>query len=318
VIPEAALLCADVGGTTIGAGAVTASGAVQLADEVPTLGGGPGSVVETLLALLQRVQARAPGAGLTLTGCGIGVAAPVDVATGRVGSEVYNLPELAGSPLRDLVAARTGLATVVDNDVNALTLGEVRFGVARGCRSAVVLALGTGVGGGVYVNGGLVRGASGHGGELGHVTVDLDGRACVCGSRGCLKAYVAGPDIAAQAAEAGLTGPAARGLTAPEVFAAAEAGDAAAGAVVERVCRALGAALGGILNAWNPEAVLLTGGVALSLEGHLEAVRRWARAYAFEGAYRVARLELVRLTKATTIRGAAALYLSEAAPGVRE
>lgn len=323
-----AVLSADVGGTGIGAGVVGADGQVHFAEEAPTLGGGPGTVIETLLALLQRMQARAEAAGIGLAGCGIGVPGPVDALAGRVGPDVQNLPELAGCPLAESVAARTGLPTVIDNDVNALTLGEARFGVARGLRSFVLLALGTGVGGGVYLNGDIVRGASGYGGELGHATVKLDGRPCFCGGRGCLKAYVAGPDIAAQAREA-LGGQSTRGasrllalsggdpdaLTARHVFEAAAAGDALAGTVVEQVCRALGAALGAVLNGLNPEAIVLTGGVAQSLEAHLPDVLRWARAYAFAGAYQAAQVVVVRQTKTTSIRGPAALFFHEAARG---
>ncbi len=321
--PKGAVLSADVGGTAIGAGVVSAEGEVHFAQEVPALGGGPGSVLETLLALLDRVQARAAAAGLRLVGCGLGVPGAVDHDAGRLGPDVQNLPELAGCPLAELVRARTGLPTVLDNDVNALALGEARFGVARGLRSFVLLALGTGVGGGVFLNGDIVRGASGYGGELGHVSVKLDGRPCFCGGRGCLKAYVAGPDIADQAREAlggdggarllGLAGGDPAAVTARHVFDAAAAGDGLAGAIVERVCQALGAALGGIMNGLNPEAVLLTGGVALSLEARLPDVLRWARAYAFERAYRAARVLVVRQTKTTSIRGPAALYLHEAA-----
>ncbi|MBI3455900.1 MAG: ROK family protein [Candidatus Rokubacteria bacterium] len=319
---EAAVLGADVGGTGIGVGVVTASGEVRRAAEAPTLGGGPGTVVETLLALLAGTQAQAAGAGIRLIGCGIGVPGAVDAAAGQIGRDVQNLPELAGCPLAALVRARTGLPTVLDNDVNALTLGEARFGVARGLRSVVLLALGTGVGGGLYLNGDIVRGASGYGGELGHVTVNFDGRPCFCGGRGCLKAYVAGPDIAAQAREAlagrpgsallALAGGDPAAITAPHVFAAARAGDALAREIVEGVCRALGAGLGSILNGLNPEAIVLTGGVAHSLEAHMDDVLRWTRAYAFEGAYQAAKVLVVPMTKTTSIRGSAALFFHEA------
>ena len=318
----AAALSADVGGTGIGVGVVTAQGEVRLATEAPTLGGGAGTVVETLLALLTEARALAADAGLELIGCGIGAPGAVDATAGRIGRDVQNLPELAGCPLAELVTARTGLPTVLDNDVNALTLGEVRFGVARGLRSVVLLALGTGVGGGVYLNGDIVRGASGYGGELGHITVNFDGRPCFCGSRGCLKAYVAGPDLAAQAREALGTQPDSRvlapaggdpaRLTARHVFEAAEAGDALAREITAVVCQALGAALGSILNGLNPEAIVLTGGVAHSLEAHLEDVLRWARAYAYQGAYQAAKVVVVRMTKITAIRGPAALFFHEA------
>lgn len=315
-----AVLSADVGGTAIGAGVVDVGGEVRLAEEAPIRGAG--SPVESLLALLARIQARAAREGIRLRGCGIGVPGPVDVAAGRIGPDVQNVPELAGCPLADLVSARTGLPTVLDNDVNALTLGEARFGVARGLSTFVLLALGTGVGGGIYLNGDLVRGAGGYGGELGHATVDFDGRPCFCGSRGCLKAYVAGPDIAAQAREALATRPGSRlaalpggveALDARHVFEAAAEGDGLAQEVVARVCQALGAALGGILNGLNPEAIVLTGGVARSLEPRLAEVRRWARAYAFETTYQAAQLIVLPLTKTTSIRGAAALFFHEAA-----
>ena len=318
-----AVLSADVGGTAIGVGVVAATGEVRLATEVSTLESGPGTVIETLLTHLAGIQARAAAEGLSLVGCGLGVPGSVDAAAGQVGPDVQNLPELAGCRLVELVAARTGLPTVLDNDVNALTLGEARFGAARGLRSFVLLALGTGVGGGVFLNGDLVRGVSGYGGELGHVTVNFDGRPCFCGSRGCLKAYVAGPDIVAQAREtidawpgsrlAAAAAPDPAGLTARHVFEAAEAGDGPAREIVERVCRALGSALGGILNGLNPEAIFLTGGVAQSLEAHMDAVRRWARAYAFEGAFQAAKVVVIRLTKSTSIRGPAALFFHEAA-----
>lgn len=323
-----AVLSADVGGMAIGVGVVSVSGDVRLATEVPTFGGAPGRVVDTLLARLAETQARAAGEGLSLTGCGIGVPGAVDAVSGRVGADVQNVPELAGCPLAELVTARTGLPTAVDNDVNALALGEARFGVGRGLRSFVLLALGTGVGGGLFLNGDLVRGASGYGGELGHVTVNFDGRPCFCGSRGCLKAYVAGPDIVAQAREGIGADPGSRlaatatrapdALTVREVFDAAAAGDALAGEIVERVCQALGAALGGIVNGLNPEAIVLTGGVAASLEGCLDAIRRWTRAYAFAEAFGAARLIVVPMTKAAAVRGGGALFLHEAArrPGL--
>ena len=276
-------------------------------------------MIETLLGDLGWAQARAAADGLALVGCGVGVPGVVDLAAGRIGPDVQNLPELAGCPLRDVVAAHTGLPTVLDNDANALTVGEARFGAGRGLGSFVLLALGTGVGGGVFLNGDLVRGASGYGGEFGHATVHFEGRACFCGSRGCLKAYVAGPDIAAQAREAlamrsgsRLEAIPADSLTPHHVFEAAAAGDGVAAEIVERVCRALGAALGAIVNGLNPEAIILTGGVAQSLERHMDAVHHWTRAYAFAAAYESTRLVVLRMSKASTIRGAAALFLHEA------
>lgn len=319
---DAAILCVDIGGTTTAAGLVTPEGLILSCETAPTLGAGRGRVLEGILGLLAATRDEATRRGVRLRGVGVGVPGAVDAATGRIGRDIQNLPELAGCPLGERVSEALDLPAVVDNDVNALTLGETYYGVARGARQFALLALGTGVGGGLYLNGELVRGVSGYGGELGHIPVDLDGRACFCGGRGCLKAYVSGPDIAAQAREALAEAPGSglsalagspEVLTAQHVFEAARAGDPLAMDLVERVCQALGAGLAAILNGFNPELIVLTGGVAESLEVFMEAVLRWTRAYAFDGAYRAARIVCVPMGKSASIRGAAALYLYEEA-----
>ena len=166
----------------------------------------------------------------------------------------------------------------VDNDVNALALAEWTWGAGRGARSLVMLALGTGVGGGIILDGRLHRGQSGFGGELGHVPIDFDGPPCICGGRGCLKAYVSGTDIALRGGER-----LGRPVGAAEVFRLAAAGDAAADAIVEEACAALGAGLAIIVNGLNPERVLLAGSVAKSLRPARGAGARGARALRVRG-----------------------------------
>src|SRR5207244_1973632 len=149
---------------------------------------------------------------------------------------------------------RFGLPTFVDNDVNALALAEWTFGAGHGVRSLVVLALGTGLGAGIVLDGRLVRGAEGFGGELGHSPVKFDGRPCWCGGRGCLAVYASGRGIA-EAARARVAGRAGEALltaaggdpariTAPLVFRAAAHGDPTATGIVEEACLALGAMIG--------------------------------------------------------------------------
>ena len=132
---------------------------------------------------------------MTVTGIGLGVPGIVDAERGRVGVDVHYVPELAGAPLAAMLGERLGVPVFVDNDVNALALAEWTWGAGRGARSLVMLALGTGVGGGIIVDGRLLRGRAGFGGELGHVPMNFDGPPCRCGGRGCLKAYVSGTDI---------------------------------------------------------------------------------------------------------------------------
>ncbi|HEU5193819.1 MAG TPA: ROK family protein, partial [Methylomirabilota bacterium] len=268
----AVVLAVDVGGTTIAVGAVTADGDVVLEERVPTHRDGPGHAVSCLMSLLETVRAGADGLGHEITGIGIGVPGPVDTAAGRIGEEVLHVPELAGRALGAEVAERFGQPAFVDNDVNALALGEWRWGAGRGARSLVVLAAGTGLGAGIILDGRLVRGASGFGGELGHTPVKFDGPPCFCGGRGCLALYASGRGIveAAQARVARhpdapllrAAGGDALTITAPLVFRLAGEGDALAAAVVDEACQSMGAMIGAIVNGLNPEVVILTGGVA--------------------------------------------------------
>lgn len=292
----------DVGGTTVAAGLVAPDGRVLEHHQAPTHARGPGTALETIGELLERLFEQARARGVRVTGVGVGVPGIVDAERGTVGVDIHYAPELAGAPLGRMLGDRLGVPVFVDNDVNALALGEWTWGAGRGTRSLVVLALGTGVGGGIILDGRLHRGQAGFGGELGHVPIDFDGPPCVCGGRGCLKAYVSGTDIALRAgARLG------RAVGAVEVFRLAADGDAAAGAIVEEVCTALGAGLAIIVNGLNPERVLLAGSVAKSLRT-LEARLRAALArYAFAEALRASRLQILALDKDATVRGGAAL-----------
>jgi glucokinase len=174
-----------------------------------------------------------------------------------------------------------------------------RWRSGPGARGA---ARGTGVGGGIILDGRLHRGQSGFGGELGHVPIDFDGPPCICGGRGCLKTYVSGTDIALRAgARLG------RPVGAAEVFRLAADGDAAADAIVEEVCAALGAGLAIIVNGLNPARVLLAGSVAKSLRPLEARVRAALARYAFAEALRATHLEILTLDKDATVRGGAAL-----------
>jgi glucokinase len=320
------LLGVDVGGTTTAAGAVTAAGEVLLEERIPTHRDGPGKAVGSLLALVELVRDGAERLGYAVTGIGVGVPGPVDTVARRIGAHIPHVPELAGLALADTLTERFGLPAFVDNDVNALALAEWRFGAGRGARSMVLLALGTGFGAGIVLEGRLVRGVAGYGGELGHTPVKFDGPPCWCGGRGCLALYASGRGIAeaAQArvgrrADAALlvaAGGDPRAITAPLVFRAAADGDPTAVAVVEEACQALGAMIGTVVNGLNPEVVVVTGGVAGSLAPLETRILKAAGEYAFPRALALTRVTVVPGDKRLTVRGAAALVLYEIEMGV--
>ena len=297
-----AFLGIDVGGTTTSAGLVTAQGRVVAGRRRPTHGPGGGDAVPRLLALATEVAGLARPRGYRLAGVGTGVPGIVDGATGVIGGEAHNVPELGGVPLARLLSRALGVPAAVDNDVNALALGEWMWGAGRGARSLVLLALGTGVGGGIVLDGRLYRGAAGFGGELGHVPVELHGRPCVCGARGCLKAYVAGPDLSAEASRR-----LGRPVDAAELFRLAAGGDATAAAVVDQALEALAAGLTIIVNGLNPERLLLAGGIARALAPRAAELRARLARRAYAGALATTRLRFLGLDKRTTVRGGAAL-----------
>lgn len=296
----------DVGGTTAAAGLVSADGEVLAHLQKPTHGLGAGTALETLLDLLGKLEGVARARGLRVAGVGIGVPGTVDADRGLIGEDIHYVPELASTPLAEIVGRRLGVPVFVDNDVNVLALGEWTFGAGKGTRSLVVLALGTGVGGGIILDGRLHRGHAGFGGELGHVPINFDGRACICGGRGCLKAYVSGTDIARQGSER-----LAREVSAAQVFELAAGGDPAARDIVDEVCRALGAGLAVIVNGLNPECLLLVGSVAKSLKPLEGQVRAGLERYAFARALAGTRIEILTLDKDATVRGGAALVRYE-------
>jgi glucokinase len=298
----------DVGGTTTAAGLVDETGRVLAHVQAPTrapAGRGPLDTLVELVATLERV---ARERGLGIAGAGLGIPGTVDAERGVVGADIHYAPELAGAPLAALIGDRLRRPVFVDNDVNALALGEWMWGAGQGARSLVVLAIGTGVGGGIVLDGRLHRGEAGFGGELGHVPIDFDGRPCICGGRGCLKTYVSGTDIAIEGRRR-----LGRDVTAAEVFELAAAGDGRARAIVDGVCEALGAGLSVIVNGLNPERLLLVGSVAKSLKPIEGRVRAGLERYAFARALEATRIEILAMDKDATVRGGAALLRYETA-----
>ncbi|MEX2223143.1 MAG: ROK family protein, partial [Candidatus Rokuibacteriota bacterium] len=299
---ESVTIGVDVGGTTVAAGLVAGDGRVLEHHQAPTHARGPGTALDTIVELLERLHEHARARGVVVSGVGVGVPGIADAERGTIGVDIHYAPELARAPLRGILEGRLGVPVFVDNDVNALALAEWMWGAGRGARSLVVLALGTGVGGSIILDGRLHRGHAGFGGELGHVPIDFDGPPCICGGRGCLKAYVSGTDIGRRGAER-----LGRPVAAAEIFRLAAAGDEAADAIVEEVCAALGAGLSIIVNGLNPERVLLAGSVAKSLRPLEARLRASLARYAFAEALRATHLEILNLDKAATVRGGAAL-----------
>jgi len=310
----------DVGGTNLCVGLVPApEGASERSTRFlrvrPTRPErGADAVVADLIEMAREVSAELAAGGQTPLGVGIGCPGPIDREAGLV-LESPNL-HWTDFPLRDRIAAELDLPTTLDNDANCATYGEWWRGAARGAASVVGVTLGTGVGGGVVIGGAVVRGASGAAGELGHTVVEIDGRACPCGSDGCLEAYVAGPAIAQRARERLEVGArsvlsASREFCAADVFRASATGDEVGREVVRGTARALGAALASVVNLLSPKVVVIVGGVAASADQLLVPVRREVERRTFRCAADACSILRGELGRAAGVVGAAGVFLDD-------
>lgn len=316
------LIGVDVGCTTLSGGLVTPDGHVLSTIQAPT-NLGSGTVADTILGVVADLHAEAQARGLALEATGVGVPGLVDTERGMLlhsaGSQVADLHRV---PLAESISAKTGVPTFLDNDVNALALGEWTFGLARGAASCVVLAIGSALGAGLIVDGGLVRGKSGFAGEFGHIPIDFDGPPCNCGGRGCLGLYLGGEYLAAEARERvgrepssllALAGGRIGAITAEMIFVAAAGGDALARGMVDRACRALGAGLAIAVNGLNPDVVVVTGGVVKSLMSRQDEIIGRVGEYALADALAGTPIHFAPGYKNQTVRGGAALVLYERA-----
>jgi glucokinase len=210
---------------------------------------------------------------------GIGVGVPGLLDGYGVLNEVPNLPAVSGTPMTAELSRRLGhvferrerFRLVVDNDGMCSAAGEIAFGAARGLSDAIVVTLGTGIGGGIIAGGQLLRGGRGFAGEIGHIVVDNDGPPCGCGRRGCWEQYVSGSGHTRLAREAALSGKATRivelaggnadGIKSEHIFEAARAGDLEAWGIVDTIARYLALGIANLVEVLDPLAVILGGGI---------------------------------------------------------
>lgn len=278
----------DLGGTKVELALVDPDGRRSAAHRrVTDSAGGPARVIEDVVAAARDVLARSES---PVGAVGVGVAGQVDGRGGVVRS-APNLRDWRDVPLAHSLEDALGVPVAVTNDVNATTLAEHAFGAGRGADDLVVLFVGTGVGGGAVANGRLVEGFGGYAGELGHLTIVVDGRLCSCGNLGCLEAYCGGWAIAERAREAVDAAPEAgkrllalagsrADVTAATVDRAADEGDPLARRLVEETSHYLGAGLIGIVHAFNPRRVVLGGGVIAGMPDLIAAAAAEVREHA--------------------------------------
>ncbi len=289
----------DLGGTKVEVARVDATGVLAERLRRPTdVKDGPSAVEAEIVAAVHDLQTQV---GSSAMGVGVGVAGQVD----RDGGTVRFAPNLDWHdvPLRADLNEALNLPVLVTNDVRAATWGEWLHGAGQGCDDLVCLFLGTGIGGGIVSGGRMLSGCSNTAGELGHITVDLNGPPCHCGNQGCLEALAGGWAVARQAQAAVSTQPDAgstllemaggqpEAITAKLVVQAAHSGDALAGQLVDAMTQALIAGAVSLVNAFNPCRLILGGGLIEGLPELIEQVNQGVHQRALTAAY--APLEVV-------------------------
>ena len=307
----------DLGGTKIETVVADAAGNVYGEDLRPTLAAqGPDAVIARIVDSIRQACKSANIAPSDTLGIGISSPGPVKPKEGIV-TDAPNLPGWHNIHITKLVSDAVGLPTLLENDANAAAYGECLFGAAMGLKHVVYVTLGTGIGGGLILDGKIYEGASGAAGEVGHLIVLPDGPVCNCGNRGCVEALSAGPAIARDAAALIAAGnapvlaelAAGKTLTAEIVLEAARQGDVEARGVLRRAGYYLGLGLTGLLNTFDPQALILGGGLTNLGDFYLAPAIETARAGAFPQIIADVLITTAKLGNRAGALGAAALVI---------
>jgi glucokinase len=288
----------DLGGTKLLAGTVDSTLNVHHRAHRFARGNATAEVLDTIVDAVREARDAAEG---EVDAVGFGIPSLIDQERGVAVTTVH-LP-IRGVPFRDLMAERLGLPVFVDNDATAAMLAEWRFGAARDCSDALLITVGTGIGGGMIVNGALARGAQGAAAEFGHMTIDYDGPLCPCGAHGCLEAFVSGTALAREARALGLD------LSAAQVAVLAHDGHVGARALVGEMGTRLGTGIANLVNAFNPQVVVLGGGVLALGDLLLEPAREEVARRALAPSRDLVRIVPTRFGAESGMLGAAVLAL---------
>jgi glucokinase len=318
----------DIGGTNCVVGAVAADGSRVMGDHSQPTGAtrGPDAVIADLVGMATRTIAtvRAADPKADILGVGVGAPGPLDIHRGIV----LLTPNLGWTnlPLRARLADGLHLSAALENDANCAVHAESWVGAAQRGQYVIGLTLGTGIGGGIVIDGELYHGASGAAAEFGHHVIDMNGPLCGCGNRGCLEAFASGVNIARRAREllAG-SGPGAlrdlaggdlARITAELVYEAAAQGDAVAQKVADDTARYLGIGVANFLNIFNPDIVVILGGVIHAGDALFVPLRREVAARAFRPAVDACTIIPGALGGLAGVYGAARAFLDQRAAGV--
>jgi glucokinase len=310
----------DLGGTTIKGALVSATGEILHEMRFPTEQNKSEALLDQIIETVGTLRSDARAAGRAAA-VGVGIPGLVNRKTNRV-EVMPNLPQLSGVDLTDEISRAAGLPVVIDNDANAAAYAELQAGAARDKREVFCVALGTGIGAGLIINGQIYRGAAGFAGEFGHMTIDPEGIECGCGNIGCLETIASGPNIVRRTRErlyrdrtsslSRLAIPRDREFTAEDIARAAQEGDEMAQVMMERTGMFLGIALAAVINLLNVEMVVLGGGVMDAGDLILKPTIKETRRRAFPPSFNSCEIVIAKLGPSAGVIGASLLARDQA------
>jgi len=310
------VLGVDLGGTKILTAVVDSQGKLLSRDHsVTPAARGPEAVIQAIVESAERSVTQAGMEASELAAVGIGAPGLSNPETGILFTSP-NLPGWQDVPLRDIIEQRLGRKTFLINDANAAALGELYFGAAIGARNFVYVTISTGIGGGIVVDGQIYRGVTGTAGEVGHMTIADDGPLCNCGNKGCWEMLASGTALARYAKERIRQGASTTILdytngeiekvTAETVQKAAQAGDNLANELILNTAYYIGVGLASLINIFNPELIVIGGGLSNMGDMLLEPAYEVAKGRAFGESYRAVRFVTALLGRNSGVLGVAA------------
>ena len=284
---DPAVIAVDLGGTNLRAAILSPAGEIiERHKEATHASDGWVKVVERLIGSIQRQLEIAVQKGIKVSAIGVGAPGVIQVDKGIV-VKSPNFPDWNNVPLKEQLEQALAIPAFIENDANAAALGEQWRGAGQNIRSMILLTLGTGVGGGIILDNKIWHGADGMAGEIGHMTLIPEGRPCTCGNAGCLEMYASARGIAQSYREAleksaTKTRHTVPPVTSEQVYSAAREGNAVAIRVMKDMGRMLGIGIANLINIFNPERIVIGGGVKDAWPLFIEAVRQEIMKRAFE------------------------------------
>ena len=318
---ELPVLAIDLGGTKVITAIISNSGQVMAKDYQLTLADErPQAVIERIFSAIDHLLSPRNMNSSQLASISIAAAGAINSDKGLITSSP-NLPGWYDVPLRDIIKEKYRVNTFLINDASAAALGEHQLGAGRGVSNLIYLTVSTGIGGGIIINGKLYSGQSGSAGEIGHMTLDVNGPRCNCGNIGCFEVLASGTAVAEEAIRrigqgersslAEMVAGKIEDITAEKVGAAAQKGDSLALDVVSKAATYLGVGMVNLVNIFNPEMIIVGGGVAKLGDLLLEPARRVVQERAFPISAQAVRIVAAQLGDEAGVYGAAIYALRQ-------